>query len=211
MLAQQFKNAYFAVNRWLVVPNQMVASWRYRQSPDPEGYYVHLGSGDHYIPGMINVEGNIMRRKDLWADLRNPLPFGDETCIFVYCCHTLEHFYPDEAIELLKEIRRVLREEGVARIAVPSLEHALDIAAGKVEKPWPRNFDDSQSQALNYLFCDGQHKYGYCLATLTQFAKEAGFSEVIPYSPEHGVEPKKYGRVEVGNEPAGSLIVELVR
>lgn len=209
MIEQGAKDIYFAANRWLSRPNLALARLRYRAPARPEGHYLHLGSGATYVPGMINVEGNLLARKDLWLDLRNPLPFPDASVFFVYCSHTLEHFLPEDALRLLREMRRVLAPAGVARVAVPSFEHALAIAAGKAMSDWPRAFDDPQAQAVNYLFCDGQHKYAYSFPLLEGFAREAGFGAIEHYSAHHGTAAKDYGAVRVGDEVEGSLVVEL--
>ncbi len=209
MLSQQLKNAYFAVARYLCMPSTCIASLKHRMKPPQEGFDLHLGCGHKYIPGMINADGNRFQKIDLWIDLRNRLPFPDRSCRFVYSSHTLEHLFPDEAINLLQEIRRVLRPGGTARIAVPSVDHALQVAHGAAVEDWPRPFADPVAQAVNYLFCEGQHKYAYTYSILDAFARKAGFQGVADYSREHGVEPKKYGEVVVGDEPPGSLVVEL--
>ncbi len=103
----------------------------------------------------------------------------------------------------------MLKEDGVARIAVPSMEYALEVARGDHVEDWPRPFSDSVAQAINYLFCDGQHKYAYNFDILANFARQAGFSRIVNYSASRGVEPKQYGSVVVGDEPVGSLVVEL--
>lgn len=137
-----------------------------RQSID---LVLHLGSGDNYIAGMINIEGNIFRKKDLWYDLRNRLPFPKNFVEFVYSSHTLEHLYPDEAIKLLKEIYRILQPNGIARIAVPSFD------------------------------------------VMKQFATEAGFIKISRLADETATTLKAYGAITVGQEPAGSLVVELTK
>jgi predicted SAM-dependent methyltransferase len=210
MIGQRKKDVYYFLTRILTFPNYYVAKLRFSWPAGPDGHYLHLGCGPKYIAGMINIDGNIFRKVDLWLDLRNGLPFRSGSVSFAYCRDTLEHFFPDEALQILRELRRVLRPDGVARIAVPSFEHALDIAAGKVEYQWPRESDDPLGQAINYLFCDGQHKYAYSFGVLSDFARQAGFHEVIPYSQRHACQPKKYGKIEVGNELEGSLIVELM-
>lgn len=210
MFNQKLKNFYFAINRWAVLPATWLARWRYR-NPPAEGLAIHLGCGEKYIAGMVNVDGYRLRKIDVWLDLRNDLPFPDRSASFVYCSHTLEHFYVDEATHLLREIHRVLRDDGTARIAVPSLEHALEIAAGHPAEDPQRRFEHAHGQAVDYLFCDGQHKYGYSFSIMSEFARQAGFTRVVNYSAEHGVAPKRYGNVEVGNELAGSLVVELGR
>jgi predicted SAM-dependent methyltransferase len=211
MIRQQIKNIYFSVNRWAAVPNTVLIRYKYQRSRERGSLYLHLGSGADYKAGFVNVEGNIFRKHDCWLDLRNRLPFPDKSTCFVYSSHTLEHLYPDESIALLREIGRVLIDNGVARIAVPSMEHALHIASGDASAAFPRPFEDTLAQAINYLFCDGQHKYGYSFGLLKEFATQAGFGRIANYSAQSGVSRKQYGRVEVGDEPAGSLVVELRR
>lgn len=208
MLKQSLKDLYFSANRILVKPNTWMQKQRLRSKTD---LIVHLGSGDDYREGMINVDGNIMRKRDLWLDLRNPLPFAEKSVKLLYSCHMLEHVFPLDAIKLLKEMHRVISEDGVVRLAVPSFERCLRIAAGEDESHWPRDFEDSKSQAINYLFCDGQHKYAYCDGNLRQFAKEAGFEGIENVSEVRGEEPSDYFGIELGNEPPGSLIFELRR
>jgi hypothetical protein len=64
-------------------------------------------------------------------------------------------------------------------------------------------------QAINYRVADGQHRYAYSFGLLEVFARQAGFRGVVDYTQEHGCLPKRYGEVEVGDEAAGSLVVEL--
>lgn len=198
------KNSYFAGVRYASLPNAYLVRLRSRRSTGVR--LIHLGSGSNYIEGMTNVEGNLLRKKDLWLDLRNPLPFANESAEFVYCSHTLEHLYPDEAVRLLKEVRRILTATGVARIAVPSMEFALDIASGRSTDLFPRSFKDPLAQAVNYLFCDGQHKYGYSQGLLEEFAEQAGFADVRK-CPD--LELRTYSGITVGREYVGSLVVEL--
>lgn len=208
MLKQSLKDIYFSLNRVLVLPNTCLWNLRLRSKRD---LYVHLGCGPDYLPDFLNVDGNIQRKKDLWLDLRNKLPFATESVRFIYCSHMLEHLFPDDAIILLKELHRCLQDDGRIRLAVPSFEYCLKVASGVVEKKWPRSFTDSKSQALNYLFCDGQHKYGYCDENLRDFCEQAGFTEILNYSREHGSKEREYFGVTVGNEPEGSLILELAK
>jgi len=214
MVRQQIKDRLFLLNRVAVAPSCLVARFRYR-TPPPEGFALHLGCGPHYIPGMINADGNRFRKLDLWLDLRNRLPFPDRSAHLVWCSHTLEHLFPEDALRLLGEIRRVLRDDGVARIAVPCVETALKVARGEFKDSFPRHFDDPLAQMVNYLFVDGQHKYGYSFSLMQVFATQSGFGRVENYSDTSGCAPKSYGppgkAVTVGDEPPGSMVVELRR
>lgn len=211
MVPQQIKDAIFAVNRVAVRPNNWLWRARLRGQRGTGRLAVHLGCGDQYIEGMINCDGNLFRKIDHWLDLRERLPFPDESAHVVYTSHTLEHLYPEEALRLLREVRRILAPDGVARVGVPDVTHFFKIAQGDVACDWPRRFDDPVGQAVNYLFCDGQHRYAYNVAILSDFAKQAGFSDVRHVSAEYGLAPRSYGGLMLGNEPPGTLVVELRR
>ncbi len=212
MHRQQFKDALFAINRYAVIPNLIWKQMRYaRRAGKGERFKVHLGCGSKYFEGMINADANLLQRIDLWLDLKNRLPFPDGSVEFLYCSHTLEHLFPDDAIAVLREIRRVLADGGVARIAVPSFERALRIAAGEEEMKFPREFGSHSAQAINYLFCEGQHKYGYSGGVLEAFAKEAGFGTCRVLDDPSSVEARTYSGITVTDEPPGSLVAELQR
>lgn len=55
-------------------------------------------------------------------DLRKPLPFGEGDVDAVYHSHVLEHIDRESAPLFLADIYRVLRSDGVLRIAVPDWE-----------------------------------------------------------------------------------------
>lgn len=210
MVRQSIKDILFTLNRYAAIPNLWIARAKYRTPKDPEGHYVHLGCGVHYIPGMINCDGNAFRKIEFWMDLRNPLPFADASACCVYCSHTLEHLFPDDAIYVLREIRRVLKPDGVARIAVPSFDFAIRrIMTGEKPCEFPRRFDDPTSQAINYIFCDGQHKYAYSWTMMEEFARRAGFTRIANISEPPDLPMTTYGKLQLGNEVEGSLVAEL--
>ena len=55
-------------------------------------------------------------------DCRKRLPFTDQSVDYIYTSHFLEHLHRYQALELLKECKRVLKRKGILRIAVPDLE-----------------------------------------------------------------------------------------
>lgn len=75
---------------------------------------VNLGCGSNRLKGWSNYDSEV--------DIAKPLPFADATVDFILCEHCMEHIAQYEAINFLKECRRVIKENGVARIIVPSLE-----------------------------------------------------------------------------------------
>ena len=105
---------------------------------------VNLGCGPNPVTGWINVDyaigarlarlpvvGSLVKTARLFgcdwdrtiviADLRKRFPWKDEIVDAAYSFHTLEHFSKHDRRQFLKECRRVLRPEGILRIAVPDL------------------------------------------------------------------------------------------
>jgi len=56
-------------------------------------------------------------------DLRNTLPFEDDSVDVVYHSHFLEHLSPNHAHTFLMDNYRVLKPSGILRVSVPDLEH----------------------------------------------------------------------------------------
>ena len=145
---------------------------------------IQLGSGGQPKPGWVNVD--LFADADVHLDLREPLPFADNSAREVYAEHVLEHFvYPGEVRHLVSEIARVLAPGGVFRLVVPHAGRALTaygtgdagfFAARGVrsylasERPTPMHI-------VNYIFRqDGQHKYAYDDETLGQVLNANGLT-----------------------------------
>lgn len=80
----------------------------------------------HWILGVFHVipmdKLTIQWNKNIFVhDVRKGLPFRDNCFSAIYASHLLEHLYPDEAKELLRECGRVLKPGGVIRLVVPDL------------------------------------------------------------------------------------------
>ena len=204
MLRQDLKDLYFLANRFLAMPNTLLAKLRFRGRMDLK---LHLGCGDDYIEGLTNIDGNFRRRAELWLDLRNDLPFSDNSATLIYSSHMLEHLYPEQALSLLREVHRVMAPQGTFRLALPSFEHGLEIVHQREKSEWPRKFASPEAQAINYLFCDGQHKYAYCREIVEVMCQQAGFREVEFV--EWAAVPWTCQGVEIHPEPRGSLIAEV--
>jgi SAM-dependent methyltransferase len=102
--------------------------------------------------------------------------------------------YPDEALSLLKEIRRVLKPGGRVRIIVPDIEkcimayvnHDDDFFAGRA-KIWTWS-SESQTRLEDFLAYAGAgprpsailaaHKFGYDFETLQNLLRRADFTQI---------------------------------
>jgi len=55
-----------------------------------------------------------------------PLPFEDASVDAVFASHLLEHLYRDDALRVLRECHRVLRDGGACRLIVPDLRAIVE-------------------------------------------------------------------------------------
>jgi predicted SAM-dependent methyltransferase len=109
--------------------------------------YLNLGCGQRYHPDWTNINF-ISTGKDVIAhNLKCGIPFPDQSFDVVYHSHVLEHFSKAEAAAFIKECYRVLRPQGILRIAVPDLEEIARMYLHSLEKAsngsseWADNYD----------------------------------------------------------------------
>jgi SAM-dependent methyltransferase len=114
---------------------------------------LHLGCGSIRPPGWVNVDGSWNARlaklpglrrvlvrlgaapasvleapwdaEVVYADLRNPLPFGSGSAEAVYSCRLLDCMHLQETRRLLGECFRVLQPGGVVRMVVDDITPLL--------------------------------------------------------------------------------------
>lgn len=83
---------------------------------------VNIGCGSTWHPDWINLDLVSRDPEVRQHDLREGLPFGEGTVDACYSSHVLEHLDREEADFFIREQRRVLKQGGIIRIAVPDLE-----------------------------------------------------------------------------------------
>lgn len=186
----------------------------------PLSDHLHLGCGQTAPEGWLNVDGSWQvllarsprlkkmlvgfrllprsqaeipwSRDVLQLNLTRPLPFADETFEVVFCSHTLEHLYHEDALRLLRECHRVLQHRGVCRFIVPDLESAIvryqeakvqGDAQASTRLMEELSVHDKQLKrgplGLYYrLTAFHQHKWMYDAASLQELFARAGFGSV---------------------------------
>lgn len=163
--------------------------WRARQRTanytanlPPNGLAINLGCGYKPMPGWINVDGARGPQVDVVWDLRNPLPFADNSCAMIFCEHVIEHLSRTDAENLVRECWRVLEEGGVARFSTPDAELYLRSYTGDRKFLNHPNFSEkieSPLDRINMVMREyGQHLWLYDEESLTQLFRRCGFSEV---------------------------------
>lgn len=171
---------------------------------------LNLGCGQNIKSDWVNVD-LYEPTADLALDLRERLPFPDNSAEIVYCEHVFEHFAlpaisdpmgwtlegaaaPSEALQFLREARRVLAPGGVLNIGVPDAERAVRMYMQQHFETWGPPWVDTPMHFLNYVFRQGrEHKYAYDAETLLRLVSSIGFVQVRrrPFLPALDSEHRK--------------------
>jgi predicted SAM-dependent methyltransferase len=185
MKSQWLKNCYYATFAKLSILSYMQHRVMYRANGCAT--YLNVGSGPKYVEGMVNIDGNILRKKDLWLDVAIGLPFPRDSVTGIYASHLLEHFDANQARKLLAEFHRVLKRGGAVRLIVPSLQYA--IRAYQEEAPerlpgWPDTYLSIGGRFNNFLLCRNQHRTMFDFTLMEELLKEAGFDKIACTLPQ---------------------------
>ena len=182
MFHQRYKDIVFWGIAKATLPNYFLRRYLTSALSANGARHLHLGCGPKYLPGFVNIDGNLFHKIDLWLDVRNGLPFPSNTVDSIYSTHMFEHFYPDELQILLRECQRVLKPGGGIRLIVPNLASAIS-AYSQQQSAWfddsfPRHFDSLGGRFSNFVFCDGQHRTAFDFSYLDEVLRQSGFREV---------------------------------
>jgi predicted SAM-dependent methyltransferase len=96
--------------------------------------YLNLGCGRRFHRDWTNIDFAPSSPYVQAYDLRQGVPFPDNTFDVVYHSHLLEHFPKQGALSLLQECYRVLKPLGIIRVAVPDLERIARLYLQALEK-----------------------------------------------------------------------------
>ena len=96
---------------------------------------LHLGCGSKKLVGYIHVDLADYPHIDHKHDVKSLPMFGDDSIDLIYASHTLEYFdrccltkdNSYEALDVLKEWRRILKPGGILRLAVPDFEKLIAV------------------------------------------------------------------------------------
>tara|TARA_B100002051_G_scaffold272167_1_gene308301 strand:- start:323 stop:874 length:552 start_codon:yes stop_codon:yes gene_type:complete len=136
---------------------------------------IHLGCGDKYIDGFVHIDLLDLDHIDYVADARDLSFIPDDSAKLLYASHVLEHFGREELLPLLIEWHRVIKADGILRIAVPDFKAVVEVY---------KHDPSYQLSDLIGLVCGGQknefdfHKTIFDEQYLTTFLKKVGFKKV---------------------------------
>jgi len=172
---------------------------------------VHIGCGPNKKPGWVNID--LDESADIRLDLREDLPFPDNSVKMVYSEHFFEHLSLEDGSRFIRECLRVLLPGGRFSVGVPNAALCMqDYVSGdrdkwlKVRDRYHPKWCSTPMHSVNYFFRqDGEHKYVYDPETLIGLIRESGFSNAHERSWEPGLdlEARRDGTLYVDAEKPG--------
>mgnify|MGYP003978982593 FL=1 len=145
---------------------------------------LNIGCGKDTKAGYVNIDS--CNRECLQLDMRERLPFDDQSVSIIYSEHFLEHLPEQYALQFLKESYRVLIAGGVFSVGVPDGQVLLESYTRKLET---KEFkihdlsdilpgDPTRMQIVNLMFRRFGHQYMYDYETLEQILTSIGFTNI---------------------------------
>lgn len=185
MLSRRTKSLFFTLAGPLMVTN----GWLYRWLRAPRSGFtrVHLGPGQtNYLHGWLNINANMFTGKcDIWADLRNPLPFHNNTVDAFYSHHVIEHL-PDLDAHF-KDVYRCLKPGGAYRVGAPNGDSAIQKFIEN-DRSWFSDFPVARKsiggRLENFIFCKQEHLTFVTYSFIKEVMNTAGFVKISSCLPQ---------------------------
>ena len=160
------------------------------------------------------------------VDIRKKFPLPDGVVKFIYCSHVIEHFERWEALRILRECRRCLKDDGVLRLVVPDILKLMAcyqqaVAAAQPEGRAARDicrlwwgFDKDIAPGsfvgrFSRRFIR-DHQWNYDRQELELLVKEAGFRAMTVCDFKKGVVPD-LDKLDLEGHKAHSIYAEVVK
>jgi SAM-dependent methyltransferase len=86
---------------------------------------LNWGCGEQPEPGWINSDVKELPGIDIACDIRDGLPLSDDSVDYIVSIHALPEIPYGDLPVALAELRRVLKPDGVLRLALPDLDRGI--------------------------------------------------------------------------------------
>ena len=174
---------------------------------------LNWGCGGEGAPGWINADLKKGPGIDISGDIRDGLPLESDSLDYVVTVHALPEIHYTELVDVLRELRRVLKPGGTLRIAVPNIDRAID-----AYRRGDREFfmvPDGDATSMGGKFVTHLVWYGYTRSLFTkdfveELLRKAGF-EAIHHCRFQWTESGHDEIVELDDREGESLFVEAVK
>ena len=137
---------------------------------------LHLGSGSRYLKGYLHVDIADYEHIDIKSSVDKLSTIDDDTVDEIYASHVLEYYDRHEVESVLNEWKRVLKKDGVLRIAVPNFETLIEVyqETDEIEKILGPLYGKWNLTDGSFIY----HKTVYDKKSLTELLERIGFSDI---------------------------------
>lgn len=137
---------------------------------------LHLGCGNKYIDGFVNVDILNGTNVDIADDVGSLEKITNDSADLIYACHVLEHFGRNNYKNVLNRWHQVLKTGGTLRVAIPDIEACVN---------YYNNTKDLK-KLLGFFYGGQTHQYNFhymCwdFNTLKLDLESVGFKDVRRY------------------------------
>ena len=149
---------------------------------------LHLGCWHRDIPGFVNIDLCDMPHIHHKSNIDDLSIIESNSVELIYSSHNFEYFDKVEAPKVLQEWNRVLKSEGVLRMAVPDFEKLIEVyrLSGDINKilgPLYGRMEIDTKKGKEILY----HKTVYDFLSLQKLLEENGFKNIKRYGWENTI------------------------
>ena len=138
-------------------------SYKHYGRPPGKGIKLHLGCGDYWFDGYMNIDHYVLGGTDMIWDITKGIPFQPEVVEIIETYEFLEHLNRDEAFNFLEECKRVLIPGGIIKLSVPDFDGLVEM--------YPSDKEETIKMVYGFADTPG-HKEGYTQEKLKQKFEE---------------------------------------
>jgi predicted SAM-dependent methyltransferase len=175
---------------------------------------LQIGSGHNIREGWLNTDYSPRLPQHVFLDATKPFPFLNSSFQYIFSEHMLEHVDYSQGLFMARECHRVLKPNGIIRIATPNLRNFLDLYhteksdAQKRYILWALEYNQlprtaaSECFILNNFLRSFGHKFVYDPETLQSLLDQAGFKNIRRFAPGQS-DDENLRNIEVGGARIG--------
>lgn len=192
------KRLILIITRFVVSQLQWILLYRYLKTHPI--LKLHIGSAKNCLPGWLNTDLQLkyFLFGSLYMDATRPFPFKSNVFDYVFSEHCIEHLNYREGDKMLKEIFRVLKRGGTARLSTPDLTVLLKLYKTKqptliqkkymnflAEKYFPneKGSEEISIFVINNAFYNWGHQFLYDKSLLKRKLMDIGFTNISFHKP----------------------------
>ncbi|MEN9447931.1 MAG: hypothetical protein RJA25_1221 [Bacteroidota bacterium] len=151
---------------------------------------LQIGAQGSPMQGWLNVDILPKTPDTAYMDATQKFPFENNTFSYVFAEHMIEHITFDEGQLMLNECFRVLKPNGIIRLATPNLDNMVKLLQEPtkqehveyikcyVERYYGKTYPLLPSLQINELFYGFHHRFIHNIESLSYILKKAGFTSV---------------------------------